>query len=457
MAGTPSSGSGEVGKSIQWQGTVGRLGAGAYTLSAPVKIPSGGKLDFGNAQIARSADVPMFVIDAGSSGVGLSGTVAADGGAFQRPFLLAMNATGVNIELDLQASKFRPSAIFTRGCSNVKLAGAFRSPDSPIIRAVDTSGLDVSGVRCTYQSDPGDSAVRVVSSGKSGPTANIYVHDCFVDGGGVFNTRGALINIGAEAGDPINSVRLENIELRRTVRPRDGIDIGQCRQVTIRNVFGRDVNTLVSALGGQMEISDVLAVECDAQSVALGDPQYQTTNVDHCAVRRAWAVNCGRGYKNAASSGHGVQTTAPFLVSDVVFEDCGSVSLGAAYPLYGFAAFAGARTVELSRCRFAGSKAPILDLSPPGSIQASSAGGGPLGAASLVGMSSNPWTYAKKDPGAESLWLLSDLAPTFKVSHQRVGSEVAPSVYGHRYDLQAGDTLTVTFQGTAPRFLRVPA
>jgi hypothetical protein len=457
MAATPSSGSGDAGKAIQWEGSLGRLGAGTYTVSAPIKIPSGGKIDFAGARLSRSADVPMFVVNAGSTGVGMTGTVVADGGSFQRPFLLAMGSMGVDIELDLQATKFRPATIFTRGCSNVKLAGTLRSTDSPIIRAVDTSGLDVSGVRCTYQSDPGDSAVRVVSSGTAGATANIYVHDCFVDGGGVFNTRGALINIGAEKGEPINSVRLENIELRRTVRPRDGIDIGQCRQVAIRNIVGRDVNTLVSALGSQMEITDVLAWECDAQSVALGDPQYQTANVDHSVVRRAWAVNCGRGYNNAASSGHGVQTTAPFLVSDVLFEDCGSISLGTAYPLYGFAAFAGARAVQLSRCRFAGSKAPILAQSPPGSVQSSSAGGGPLGAAGLVGINSNPWAYAKKDPAPESLWLISDLAPTFKISHQRVGGEVVPSVYGHRYDLQAGDTFTVSYQGAAPRFLRVPA
>jgi hypothetical protein len=457
MAGTVSGGGGDVGKSIQWDGPVGKLGPGSYALSAPVKIPSGGRIEFTNARITRAADVPMFVVNAGSTGVGMTGTLVVDGGGFQRPFLLAMSAAGVDLELDLQATRVRPAAIFTRGCSNVKLAGSFRSPDSSIIRAVDTSGLDVSGVRCTYQSDPGESAVRVVSSGTAGPTTNIYVHDCFVDGGGVFNTRGALINIGADAGEPITGVRLENIELRGTIRPRDGIDIGQCRQVTIRNIVGRNVNTLVSALGSQMEITDVLAVECDAQGVALGDPQFQTANVDHSIVRRAWAVNCGKGYNNPASSGHGVQTTAPFLVSDVLFEDCGSISFGTAYPLYGFVAFAGARTVQLSRCRFAGSRAPVLVQSPPGSVQVSSTGGGPLGAAGPVGISSSPWTYAKKDPSAESLWLISDLSPTFKVSHQRAGNEVVPSVYGHRYDLQAGDTITVTFQGAAPKFLRVPA
>jgi hypothetical protein len=455
MVAIPAGGAGDVGKSIQWDGVVGRLGPGAFTLSTTVKVPSGGRIDFQDSRITRTADVPMFVAPAGTVNAGLTGSVAVDGGGLQRPFLLAMGAKGIDIQLNLQASRVRPSAVFARGCSDVKLAGILQSSDSPIIRAVDTSGLEVSGVRCTYQADPGDSAVRVVSSGSAGATSNIYVHDCFVDGGGVFNTRGALINIGADAGDPITSVRLENIELRRTIRPRDGIDIGQCRQVTIRNVVGRNVNTLVSALGSQMEITDVLAVDCDAQGVALGDPQYQTANVDHCVVRRAWAVNCGKGYNNAASSGHGVQTTAPFLVSDVLFEDCGSIALGSPYPLYGFAAFAGARNVQLSRSRMAGTKSALLSLAPPGSIQSSPAGPTTMAGVTLVESAPTPWSYVKQDAVAESLWLLSDLAPDFQVRHQRAGADVTPSICGHRFDLQTGDTVTVTHQGSPPRILRV--
>jgi hypothetical protein len=282
MTGSPQ----EFGKAIHWNGPLGHLGPGDYVASASVKIPPQGKLELDHARITRTADLPLIVASSGATGAGLSGSAIVDGGGFERPFLLAMNLSGVDIGLDLQISRARAPAIFVRGASNVKVTGNLRSPDSQIIRAVDTSALDISGVQSTYQSDPGGSAIRVVSSGKGGVTSDVHVHDCFIDGGGFFSSPGALINIGSDAGqEPISGVRLENIELRGTIRPRDGLDIGRCRQVTIRNVVGRNVNTLISAQASEVDISDVLAVECFGQAVAIGDPQYQSSNLERCTVR----------------------------------------------------------------------------------------------------------------------------------------------------------------------------
>ncbi len=446
----------EVGSAIEWKNGVARIGPGSYSSSRPLALPDHSVLTFDRVIIKRIGDCPAFVIPDGTSGVQLAGNVSVDGSNLDKPVIRASGASGFRSNLEVTISRTKQPFLLLQRCQDAVIAGSLHSEDSPIIRAMDTSTLEIRGVTCAYRFDPKQPAIRIAASGTAGVVHDVTVHDCLLDGGGVFNAPGALMNISADLGQPyIEKVRLDSIEVRNTIRPRDGVDVVRCRNVTVSRVFGHDVNDTLSLLATDADVTDVVGYNCYAQAVAVGDPTYLSANEARCRVRRTVAINCGRGYTNPASSGLAVQTTGSFLYSDVLFEDCTSQTLGSPYPLYGFSAYPGTRNLVVNNCRFEGVKAPMLGMSPVGTVRTT----GDLSTAPEVRRvdmaGANPFVYTKTDARTETVWMLSDPTPEATASLTHMGTEVMPTCFGRRFDMAASDTLEVKSNGRMPLMVRV--
>lgn len=429
-----------------------RVPPGDYTSSVPILLPGDSELVLDRARIVRTGDTPVFVAGPGTSNVSISGVAEFGGSGIARPIVRATQSRNLRIELDLLLGNCREPFLLSQASDGVYLGGSLRTADSPLVRATDSSGVEVTGVHAAYSTDPGQPTVRVASTGTRGVVQRISVHDCVIDGGGVFDAAGGPIVISADIGTtPIQNVQLHDVEVVRTKRPRDGIDVGRCQNVRIANVFGREVNDAVSLMSSDVEVTSVVAVDCFAQSVAIGDPQFLTTNESGCAVRSSCGVSCGRGYTNPASSGFAVQTPPGFVIQGVRFERCVSTSGGTAYPLFGFAASAGSRNVVLEDCRFEGSRSATLVQCPPEELR-SSASGAPLPSVSDWPLSSANFDYRPVSP--ETIFLVSDRDPANEYALSRGGAAVPPTALGRRWDLLPGDVWTARIGGAAPRLLR---
>jgi hypothetical protein len=336
---------------------------GRYSLGVSVHLGSGVEVNFHNCIVEMASNVPAFVTKPGSSDITLCGALDARGNGHLAHFFRIDHADRVSVLLRAHVSQLGPAMtmVLISESTRVRMTGSFRSEDSAIVRSVDSSSIDISGVQCRFEHNIGESAIRVVSTGTAGTTRDINIHDCDVDGNGQVDIFGALINVSSNTGTPpIESVTIANIFVRGTVKLGDGVDIGRCRGVTVSNVVGDHLNCLVSLMASNAVVSNAVGTDCRAQAVAVGDPTVQTANQENIIVTACMAVNCGTGFGGASGCGLGVLVTPGRTIRRVRFSHCISVGADSTGARYGLSVTAGAFDVRVSDCLLIGTTAPLL-------------------------------------------------------------------------------------------------
>ncbi len=347
------------------------LGPGVYTLGGSVELGSAVELRFQNCSIEMGLNVPAFHVPPGSKDIALTGSLEAVGNGHTAHFFRIDGTDGVDISLRGRATRLGPrmTMFLISQSTRVRLGGALRSEDSAIVRCVDSSSVDISGVQCRYKSNIAESAIRVVSTGTYGLVRGINIHDCDVDGNGNVDLFGALINVSSNTGTPpIEEVMLRNLSVRGTIKLGDGIDVGRCRYVTVSDVVGDHLNCVVSLLASDVVVTNVVGHDSRAQTVAVGDPTVQTDDQENIIVLGCISVNCGAGFSGPPGSGLGVLVTQGRSIRHVRWSHCISVGVPGGGSRYGLGVSAGAFDVRVNDCLLEGTLAKALIQAPSSEV-----------------------------------------------------------------------------------------
>ncbi|MCI4319003.1 MAG: hypothetical protein L3K23_02580 [Thermoplasmata archaeon] len=452
----------DVEQSIVWDGLRGRLGPGSFTTSHVTTLASGSSLELDGASIRREGDDQVFAVNTGGHDVQLTGSLSFDGGGTPRSAIRITGAHDIQVNLVANAMGITGAKpfVFVQNSERVSIGGDLRSDDASVIRTDDSSGLDISGVNSRLTADPGEAVVRVVSSSATTkPVRGIIVHDCDIDGGRVFTAHGApgaLINVSANADAPdIQQVEIRSIRVRNTGGYQDGIDVGRCSGTIVRDVAGTDLNCVVSVMGSNVEVSNVVGTACAAQVVAIGDPTYQTRDQREVLVRCAIGLDCGTGYSNPAGAGIGVLTTSPHTVSGVGFEECVSTRFAMKPSLYGVTVYPGADRVRLIRVWATGAERALLDRSDGGLADSSGFTGSPPRQIETFYTGPSPFEYVANSEVPEAICVPLDGGVT--LSGAPPWGPPGAAAWGPcgPIRLSPGETIRGSFEGPPPKFLRI--
>jgi hypothetical protein len=345
--------------------------AGEFTFSTPVVVPSRSRLQLRSPTIHTKGDQPFLKSNPGTEGITIEGSVAVDAGESTSNAMAFFGTKGVRLQLDAVVSFARPGRglILCDACSDVTVGGSYRSVDSRIFLASDSSNVEVSGVKAgPYRTDPADGIVRVTAKGHAGPISGIHLHDITVDGGGVLGTAGG-VDVAPDPGQPdITNVNVHDIVVSNTLRLVDGVDVNRCSNVAVARVSGESVNTVLAVIASNAHVESVEGRNCRGQAFAYGDPSYQTTDIQGCSVTTIRATDCGRAYGGVGGAGVGVFRSPGTQTSDVELRDVVSVDSGARAQKFGLGIGEGVLRVKLVGGRLGGYLGAVKDLSAPGNL-----------------------------------------------------------------------------------------
>lgn len=350
------------------------VGAGSYLIENAVDVSSDTTIRFESARVSMAGDRPAFKV-VGKSHVTFEGVVSFDGANHAARGVECLQSSDLVFHLRAQVKSMGNAMSFVhfKDCDYAVVSGAYYTTDSSVVHAEDTNHFEASGIHAQYSRYPGISPVRVQSSGHRGTTRNIHVHDVEVDGGGegIFAKIGGLVNVSGDLPNThIEGVLISNLKLENTDSKglTDGLDIGRCDYITIHNVVGRRVNSLIAlSNAARATISQVIGINCAAQSVAVGDPSGMTEDVSDVVVDSCMAFDCGTNtnYPPYARAGIAVLVTPGHHTRRVRIQNCLSRDSGAGIQTYGLAVYDGAEDILVSGCLFGGTLGPVSNRANP--------------------------------------------------------------------------------------------
>jgi hypothetical protein len=345
--------------------------SGTYRISGFGTIPSGTTLTFDDVRIEMAASGPFLKTLPGTKDVAIRGRIAFLGNGTEFAAFSLNSSAGVtlNLEATVQGMGLRHAFLTMDRCTGVTVGGNFASVDSRLVSAVDSSGLEISGVRAgPYRVDPLDGIVRVLSSGKFGVSKGINVHDITVDGGNVLRTSG-IVSVSANIGTPdILDVKVSNCSMRNTGGPVDAVDANRCQQVTVSDISAENVNVGVAVIASHAHVSRVRGVRCRAQALAFGDPTWQSENIADLVAEDITATDCGSGFGSVAGTGVAVLHSPRTETADVTLRRVSSTDSGSRVQKYGLGIGPRARNVVVEGCQFSGTLGPILNMAGPAAL-----------------------------------------------------------------------------------------
>jgi len=344
---------------------------GEYLVDRTSVLPSNTSVFFDDVVVR--AETPQLFLKtlAGTSGVKLSGKLTYDGAGNLANAIVFNHTRDVTVQLDADVRGLPPLRrfILCDQCDSVKVSGNYRSVDSQLFHAVDTSEVEVSGVNAgPYRIDPGDSIVRVMTKGSRGPIGRVRLHDMTIDGGGVLAKAG-LIAVLANVGQPdITDVSISNCSVSHSLGLADGVDVNRCDRIEIRNVSGTGLNVAVAVVGSHATVDSVTGTDCRAPAFAYGDPTYQTTDIHECLASRIIARDCGQAYGSVSGSGIGVFRAGSTHTTDVLLQDVDSTDTTGHSQRFGLGVSDGVQRVRVTRGRLHGFQSAFRLLAPPSEV-----------------------------------------------------------------------------------------
>lgn len=328
---------------------------GDFLVAAPTNLPPNVHLEFDNAVLTLGGNVNMFQAG-GKSNLRFTGRVRFLGGkaaGFGGFGFLLNGCTDVLFDWDCQVTGFPATPHkFLINCNpqgttpgrNLTLRGRTVTHDSTVLRAMDWTQVEVTGV----ESAPGGltapvplAPVAILSDGLAGPIGGIRVHHCRLDGGGIQTMSGLVRVVGAVGEGNIVGVECSDLELGNMIPVpseglADGLDVAHCTDVTIARVTGGRCCDLVSCISSRAVVSDCVAEDCNGIGILVGDGGSQTESISDIVVRNCVARNCGRGLHYVNASGIGVAASPGTTTDRVTFENCRSHDTTGSAQKFGF-------------------------------------------------------------------------------------------------------------------------
>jgi hypothetical protein len=355
---------------------------GAFQITAPTNLGPNLHIRFDDAVLTLGGSTNMFQAG-GKSNLSFTGKVRFVGGreaGFVGFGFLLNGCSDVVFDWQCDVSGFSLSpGRFLINCNpqgptggrNLTLRGQTVTHDSTVLRAMDSSQVDVSGV----VTPPGGltaavplAPVAILSDGAAGTTGGIHVHDCDMDGGGIQKVSGLVRVFGSAGPGNIVGVQCSNLKLRNMIAIpsdglADGLDVNHAVDVQISNVVGDRVCDLVSCVASRAVVSDCVAQDCNGIGILVGDGGSQTENISDITVRNCVATNCGRGLKFVNQSGIGVASSKGMTTDRVTFENCKSHdTTGSAQAFgFGFNAVGTITNVRIVGGELSGFREPIIN------------------------------------------------------------------------------------------------
>jgi hypothetical protein len=355
---------------------------GSFSVTAPTNLRSNLHLEFDDATLTLGANVNIFQASA-LANLSFTGTVRFDGGrsrGFAGFGFLLNGCTDVVFDWKCQVAGFSetPGKFLINGNPQgaaggraFTLRGETVTIDSTVVRLCDYSHVDISGVR----TPPGGltaaaplAPVAVVADGSAGPTTDVHIHDCDVDGGGVQKVSGLVRVFGAPGPGTIGRVQCADLRLRNTIPVpsdgrADGLDINHCVDVTVDRVTGDRVCDLVSCVASRAVVSDCAAHDCTGVGILVGDGGSQTESIADVTVRNCVATDCGRGLKFVNAAGIGVASSHGTTTERITFENCRSRDTTGSAQRFGFGvnALGTIATVKIVGGELGGFEGPIAN------------------------------------------------------------------------------------------------
>jgi hypothetical protein len=328
---------------------------GGFKVTAPTNLGPNVHIEFDDAVLTLGASVNMFQAG-GKANLRFTGKVRFLGGrdaGFSGFGFLLNGCSDVLFDWQCEVSNFSqaPGKFLingnpqgTTGGRNLTLRGQTVTHDSTVIRLIDWSQVDISGV----VTPPGGltasvplAPVAILSSGTAGPVGGIHVHDCQMDGGGIQKMSGLVRVFGAPHVGLIDGVKCHDLRLGNMIPVpsdglADGLDVNHSVNVQIGNVTGGRVCDLVSCVASHAVVTDCVAEDCNGVGILVGDGGSQTEDITDITVRNCVAKNCGRGLKFVNAAGIGVASSRGTTTDGVTFENCQSHDTTGSAQMYGF-------------------------------------------------------------------------------------------------------------------------
>lgn len=346
-------------------GTV-HLSSGTYDIRTFTVIPSGVTVDFQDVSIRMGYSGLFVKTLPGTHDVRLTGKLSFQGNHTESAGIGFFGSTRVSasVEADVNGLGFgRPFFVLDQ-CLNASVSGTISSRDSRIVSVVDSSGVEICGIRAgPYIADPRDGIVRVFMTGMHGPVGEIHLHDIEVDGGGKLATSG-MLGVNPPVG-PIRNVRIERCKLRNSSGMVDGVDVNRSIGVTVSDVYAEQVNVGVAVVASSAVVSRIEGNRCRAAAFEYGDPKYQFESISGLAADGIVSHDCGGGWGGVYSAGIGIYQSPGTTTSDIVLRNVDSTDTGSRSQRFGLGIGTGVRNVRVVSGRLGGYAGKVLNLSLP--------------------------------------------------------------------------------------------
>jgi hypothetical protein len=344
-----------------------RLEGGTYDVTSFVTIPSGVTLDFRDVTVRMAYPGVFLKVLPGSKGVSLTGRLTFLGNGADAAGMSFNGSSEIRVSLsaEIVGLAVRKPFLLIDQCREVAVSGPYRTQDSRILLAVDSSNVEVGGVEAgPFVTDPGDSIVRAVSTGAHGPVAGISVHDINVDGGGRLATGGAVL-VSANVGEPdIQKVSIARCSAKNSLGTVDGVDVNRCSNVVVEDIYGERVNVALAVVASDARVTNVEGHHCRAQAFEYGDPKYQTESISRAVAQNLKALDCGLGWNGVFGAGIGIFNSPSTTTSNVVLRDVTSEDSDGRSQKYGLGMTSGVRSVQVLGGRLHGFVGRTLNQAP---------------------------------------------------------------------------------------------
>lgn len=231
---------------------------------------------------------------------------------------------------------FEPGTTFFRGLWTATSGLIYIDAAKGYVEIVQCNGAITSSTNL-----PSGAGIIEIGSNQSASTFTFgtYVHDIFIDGGGVVPATPVVIGPNTNVADA-NYVVVSNIMVKNTEGGADGVDILRCTYVQVSNVFFASTNDGLSILASESNVVGLWAYSCRAQGLAIGDPSVQTENLTWISASGIHVRDCATSQTSntAACTGIGIATTTGYTVAHVTITGGESVAVaGSGVQSYGFA------------------------------------------------------------------------------------------------------------------------
>lgn len=373
--------------------------AGTYLYTDSLYLTSNSILFFDNCKFTAGTPKPLFVVDYGTSDISFYGRCEYDsnekttGGQTYDyrtncGFLSIGNADNVDfdcnvmVNMSLYAHGMNVSGhIFqAHHANNIKIGGEIKTHDSTILFAVGCSNLEVYGVNATYTlNTPPDPVIMDNDVDLKGHTFNnVYIHDCYIDGGSVLklspinigrsNSSGGEVNPLGQDFDVINNINIRNCTIKNILEWGDGIDILECINVRISDCYISVANEGIVICSTAVTVTNCTVESCRGLGIALGDPNigynWGVISISNCTLIGNGVVDSQFVYP----ANIGICEQDGYNISSVFIDNCQCINTG--NTKYGFYCLTntGGTAIVLSNNRLSGSTSAVYSLASEGVI-----------------------------------------------------------------------------------------